>query len=254
MDLSLSGRLVEIQYRDVEMPTPDFIALAKNAGYQGVELRTTQVDADPGAASNELIVDSLKSNGMRLTRLLTHDVVEAKWDSFKRYVELAKKLNAESVGIWVKSVEWTRKACDLLAENGLPMVLQTHSGGFIGTPDECHEFVKNVGRDNLMYMYDASHFYAAGKPYGPEVIESLKDRIFCGGFQNYVAETDPNGKRRLVNMPWDSPVGVRFDVVIEGFRRIGYDGFITVIEPLREGQKTLELASCFAGYIRRLLG
>lgn len=253
MDLSLSGRLVEIRYKDVEMPTIDFIAMAKDTGYQGVELRTTQVHSDPDASANDQITDALKSQEMRLTRLLTHDVTEEKWDSFKRYVELAVKLNAESVGIWVKSVEWTQKACDLLAEYNLPLVLQTHAGGFIGTPEECLEFVKNVDRDHLMFMYDASHFYAAGKPYGPDVIEMFKDRIFCGGFQQYVADTDPDGKRRLVNVPWDLPVGVRFDVVIEGLKRIDYDGFITVIEPRKEGQDTRQKAAYFAEQIRKLL-
>jgi sugar phosphate isomerase/epimerase len=245
--------LVEIEYRDVAMPTADFIAMAKETGYDGVELRITQVPDDADSREVGNIRRGLSSHHLRLTRLLTHNVDEKRWDSFQRYVHVAQALGAESVGIWVVNVEWTQKACDHLGLLGLPLVLQTHSGKFIGTPEDCHKFLADVGRDNLLYMYDPSHFYSARKPYGPAVIESFKGKIFCGGFQKYGVETDAAGKLQMFSLPWDSPRGVQFEPVVEGFRRIGCDGFITVIEPYEEGQDARERARYFAQQLRRLL-
>ena len=253
MQLSLSGRLIEIAYKDVAMPTPDFIAMAKETGYQGVELRMTQVPQDAASPEIARIKSALDSNKMRHTRLLTHDVQEKKWDSFVKYVEVARALNAESVGIWVHDVEWTRKACEYLKKFNLPLVLQTHAGKYIGTPEDCHKFTADVNCDNLFYMYDPSHFYMAHKPYGPEIVEQFKGKIFCGGFQKYGVETDAKGQPHSFELPWDSERGVQLQAAIEGFRKIGYDGFITVIEPLEKGQDHRERALYFATQLKRML-
>ena len=251
------------------MPTCEFIAMARECGYDGVELRTTQVPIvsgqvpmvsgqapnDSNAPDVEKIGQALRSNGMRLTRLLTHNLDEARWESFRRYVDVAHALGAESVGVWVVSVEWTRKGCDYLAQFGLPLVLQTHTGKFIGTPEDCHKFHAEVGRENLLFMYDPSHFYANRKPYGADVVATFAGKIFCGGFQKYGVETDAAGKLRFFPLPWDSSNGVQFEPVIEGFRRIPQmrDGFITVIEPHAKGYDSRERALYFARHLKALL-
>jgi len=253
MDLSLSGRLVEIGYRDVAVPTLDFIAMARQAGYDGVELRTTQVPADADAPEASSIREALSAQDMRLTRLLTLKVNEESWRRFEAYVELARALGAETVGIWVSDPDWTRRACERLAEFGLPLVLQTHSGEFIGTPEDCLAFHRTVGSDNLFYMYDPAHFHMARKAYGPEVIRRFGSLIHCGGFQKFGAETDPEGRLRSFRLDWGSPRGVQFEPVIEGFRAIGMDNHITVIEPYVEGRDAAERARTFSACLRGLL-
>ena len=54
-------------------------------------------------------------------------------------------------------------------------------------------------------------------------------------------------------LPWDSPRGVQFAPVIEGFRRIGYDGFITVIEAHEKNQDPRARALYFAEQLKALL-
>lgn len=46
MKLSLSGRLIEVEYRHCEMDVPDFMRLAKECGYDAVEFRATQIPAE----------------------------------------------------------------------------------------------------------------------------------------------------------------------------------------------------------------
>lgn len=253
MDLSLSGRLIEVLYRDTAMPTTEFIALAKEAGYQGVELRTTQVPPDAESREVAAVGQALKAHGMRLTRLLGPKVDAGTWGDFVAYVAVARALGAESVGIWVVDEEWTRRACEHLEPFGLPLVLQTHAGKHIGTPEDCLAFHRAVGKPNLKFMYDPSHFYAARKPYGLSVLREMAALIDCGGFQKYGVETDPDGKIRSWRLEWDDPHGVQFPPVIVGFRAIGMDNHITVIEPYEEGQDTAARARAYAAYLKRLL-
>ena len=254
MDISLSGRLIEIRYRDVDMPTPEFIAAAKEAGFDGVELRSTQLPAAPDGDAVGAIAAALAEHAMRLTRVLGGKVNADTWDAFAATVQTARALNAETLGIWVVDEEWTRKACDLTAEHDLAIVLQTHSGPHIGTPEDSLRFMEAVGRPNLKLMYDPSHFYAARKPYGPEAIEMLAPHIHCGGFQKYFAETDAAGKLRTPRVEWDAEIGVQFPPVIEGFRAIGMDNHITCIEPHTDGQDSPERMAHYAAALRSLLG
>jgi len=254
MNISLSGRLVEIRYRDVAVPTLDFLALARETGYDGVELRATQVADRADAPEAQAIGRGLAQHRLRLTRLLTLGVNEETWERFEAYVEVARALGAESVGIWVQDVAWTRRACDHLGEAGLPLVLQTHSGEFIGTPEDCLAFHAAVGRRNLRFMYDPAHFYLARKPYGEPAVRRMADVIHCGGFQKIGAETGPDGKWRSFRLDWDDPRGVRFEPVIAAFRAVGMDNHITVIEPYEERQDARARAAGYARKLRALLG
>ncbi len=237
MRLSISGRVIEIAYRDVAIPTPDFIYLARRIGYDGVELRITQLHPGMSDSDIDAVAGALKSTEAAFTRYLTSKVGdEVQWGQFARCVGLAKHLGAESVGIWVSDIPWTQRCCELLADQDLPLVLQTHIGPFIGTPDDCGAFLEAVDRPNLRFMYDPSHFYASGEPYGADVMERFRDVIAGFGFQKYEVE-DKDGKKRFHVLPWDSPKGVMLEEAVAGMRQIEFDGLITVIEP-RDGKSS----------------
>jgi len=51
MKLSLSGFLFEDDYATQSLSFADFAALARDAGYSGVELRNTQVNQDASLTS-----------------------------------------------------------------------------------------------------------------------------------------------------------------------------------------------------------
>jgi hypothetical protein len=46
MQLSLSGRLIEMQYRYCEMSVPNFMRFAQECDHDAVELRATQITAE----------------------------------------------------------------------------------------------------------------------------------------------------------------------------------------------------------------
>jgi len=251
--LSISGRVVEIAYKDVAIPTPDFIRLAREIGYDGVELRLTQLHPDMSDNEIDTVAGALRSTEAAFTRYLTSKVGdEEQWGQFARCVGLAKHLGAESVGIWVSDIPWTQRCCELLADHDLPLVLQTHSGPFIGTPEDCGSFLEAVDRPNLRFMYDPSHFYAAGKPYGAEVIARFRDVIAGFGFQKYGVE-DRDGKKHYRILPWDSPKGVRIEEAIAGMRQVGFDGLITIIEPRDEKRSPQEQMQYYYDHVTRLL-
>lgn len=253
MRLSISGRVVEIAYRDVALPTGDFIRLARKIGYDGVELRITQLKPDMPESEIDDISAILQKTGATFTRYMTWKVGdEEQWAQFVRCVGLAKRLGAESVGIWVVDVAWTKRCCDLLADHGLPLVLQVHSGPHLGTPEHCRAFLEAVKRPNLRLMYDPAHFYLNGKPYGPEVIEQFRDVIFCGGFQK-IERYEENGKVKSRRLPWDSPSGVRLEEAVAGLRRIGFNGPITVIEPYDETRSPEAQMRDYYVHLRRML-
>src|SRR5438067_2320802 len=49
--LSLSGRIIEIEYRSCELSVPEFLLLARESGFDAVELRATQLP--PGTTRAE---------------------------------------------------------------------------------------------------------------------------------------------------------------------------------------------------------
>ena len=51
--LSLSGRIIEIEYRFCELSVPEFLRLARECGYDAVELRATQLPAETTRAEVE---------------------------------------------------------------------------------------------------------------------------------------------------------------------------------------------------------
>ena len=50
--LSLSGRIIEVLYRYCEPSVPEFMRLARECGYDAVELRATQLP--PGTTTAEV--------------------------------------------------------------------------------------------------------------------------------------------------------------------------------------------------------
>jgi sugar phosphate isomerase/epimerase len=51
--LSLSGRVIEVEYRFCELSVPEFLRLARECGFDAVELRATQLPAETPRADAE---------------------------------------------------------------------------------------------------------------------------------------------------------------------------------------------------------
>ncbi|HID12181.1 MAG TPA: hypothetical protein EYP17_12945 [Candidatus Latescibacteria bacterium] len=98
-------------YRDStrELPLKEFVALAKDIGYRGVELRRTQVSPDTPLEEVEKIRRTVERARLEVTCITAREVFledRESFELFRRYVDLARALGCGLI------VPWLRRAAD----------------------------------------------------------------------------------------------------------------------------------------------
>jgi len=119
----------------------------------------------------------------------------------------------------------------------------------------------DVGRDNFGVTFDPANIMACGGDYGPDAVGRLAPHLFNVFFQN--VRLDPgspiifpsrlNGAVGVRYVALDDPGGVDVLPIIETLRAVGYDGWFTVHQPLRDGQSVDDAMEEAAGFFRPLI-
>ncbi|MCC6443224.1 MAG: sugar phosphate isomerase/epimerase [Armatimonadetes bacterium] len=239
MRLSLSGRIIEVEYRSTEMTVPDFLRMAARNGYEAVELRATQLPegTTPDEASRFLqeagalglavsccAPPGLTGDGAGLARLA-------------KFAPLARILKCNTLKIWVNDIAWIQAACDLAQPLGLSLIAQTHTDGPFETVETALASLRRIARPNFGLQYDAANFYEKEEPYGELAVKALGGYIRQLSVQNLrlarPGEADSweyAGRRYVRALPGEAE-GIDFPSVFRGLKAIGFDGFATLNEP-----------------------
>jgi sugar phosphate isomerase/epimerase len=175
MRLSLSGRIIELQYRSCELGVPDFLRLARESGYDAVELRATQLPADTTLAEAERIHRLAGGLGLSISCCIPAGVTAdaAGLERLEQFVDLALALDCDCLKVWIGDATWLRQACDRIAPHGLSLVAQTHTGGPFETIASCLETLALIGRANFGLQYDPANLFEAEQEYGEEGVKQL---------------------------------------------------------------------------------
>lgn len=249
MRLSLSGRVIEVEYRTCELGIPGFLRMARDCGYDAVELRATQFPpgtAQPEAEQCRQLADQL---GLSVSCCIPPGVTadEAGLQQLEQFVVIARSLECDALKVWVGDADWLRRACDRVAPHGVTLLAQTHTGGPFETIDSCLETLARVGRENLGLQYDPANLMEAEEEYGAAAVRRLGPAIRQLSVQSlrlarsHEPDVWEHAGRHYRRCRLVEPGALDYADVFQGLRAIGFDGYVTVNEP----RSTLMPAAAF---------
>lgn len=261
MKLSLSGRLIEIQYRYCEMTLPKFMELAYRCGYEAVELRATQITDEitlKQASELRKIADSL---GLEVSCITPPNISndEEGLKRLRRFGEIAKALDCKTVKVWIKDLAWIQRACDLLKPMELVVATQIHTGGPFETIDLCLRSLREINRRNFRILFDPANLFEAGEKYGEDSVKRLGKWIGQLSVQN-IREASPEEEnaweyrgRYFTRCLLGDPRGLDYKSVFRGLHAIGFNGYVTLNEPKPKRMSVEEFAKFAAEKLRELM-
>lgn len=256
MKLSLSTRIAESSSRKdlAEVPIETLAPLAARAGFSGLSMRASVVSIDtPPARVAEVrsVLDRenldvsmvmgdipLATNGPRATQALR---------GITPYLDLAESLGGLLVRIMMHSDEdipHAQRAADEAAERGITLAHQTHWGTLCETVDGTLETVRRVDRDNFGITFEPANLLACGEDHAA-AIARLAPHLVNVYFQNVVLDPDgahvfktwARGPVPLRYVPLADPSGLSVTSLVQALRRIGYEEWLSVHQPLLDGQR-----------------
>ena len=262
MKLSISGRLFEVDYTYCELPIEEFVDLAKEIGYQGVELRKTQVSLETPAQEVAKIRQIVERAGLEVTCITTRGISlkdRESFELFQRYVSLAEVLGCKLIKTG-GDIPWVQRAADYAAEHGIVLAGNNHISTPLETVSSTLKYLQAIDRDNYRLIYDPANLFVAQEDYGPETICKLADYI-C-----YVTVQCPKrvsleqgdhlfqykGFTYRQGLPGEEGVP-DFASVFHGLYQIGYNGWVSVIEPRSKAIDSWNLAKLFYERLNRMM-
>jgi sugar phosphate isomerase/epimerase len=263
--LALSGRLFERDYRD-NVPLQVFAKIASDIGYQGVELRKTQVNLETPTAEVKECARILGDHGLEVVCMTPRGYPVLEDEAlFIRYLELAAALDCRLIkmGDGGGAPERTRRCAEIAGSCGIRIGLNNHIGtekapNCTETIEGTVAYLEKMNHANFGILYDACHLFISGSDYGPKAIEKLKDKIFYVLFQ-YVVETgiedsdlSYHGRHFRSGMIGEAN-GPDFTAVLAGLKQIDYGGFLGVIAPMHETEPPAQTARTYYRKLSELL-
>lgn len=259
MRLSLSGFLFEDNYNSQSFTSSKFCALAKSAGYEGVELRHTQVSLDTPKRKRRELLKTVQDAGLVVTCLTARGLSERgseRDDFFLHYLELCQDMKCSLLKIG-SDTNWLRKAARKAEGHEVTLASNNHVGSQLETIEGTRQYFREINHPHFALLYDSLHLSVAGEDYLACIFEFFA--ITCNILVHSLRQAKPQekaafekgGKRWIKALP-DEPGVQNWPAVFSSFKCLGYDGLITVIETGWPTQQREYVATHCAKVIRRL--
>jgi len=259
MLLSLSGFLFEDRYTSQSVTFPEFCEIASSAGYDGVELRRTQVNPDTPKHQRKQRFAIVRDAGLRVTCLTARGLPSTgaeREDFFLRVLELCRDLECGLLKIG-SDPPWLHEAAAKAQAFGVTLASNNHVGGVLETVAGTRRTLQEIVHPNFGLLYDALHLRVAGEDYLgciPEFVQATRNILVHSVRPAQLGEhvvLDRAGQRWTPALPDEQ--GVQdWAAIFETFRRLKYDGLITVIESGWPVERRAYVARHCAEVIRRL--
>jgi sugar phosphate isomerase/epimerase len=237
MILSLSGFLFEDDYRTTSLPMDDFLKLARDAGYAGVELRETQVSLKTSPQDRKILLQQIHDAGLLVTCLTARGLPAAgteRDDFFLQYLDLCRDLGCGLLKI-SSDVDWLRGAAQKAESYGVVLATNNHIGGRLETVEGTRKYFSDIRHRNFGLLYDPLHLMVSDQDY-LECIDEFQN-LTRNILVHSVRPVKPGEKTMIEknNRQWipalmDEPGVQDWRTILRRFKHAGYDGLITVIE------------------------
>jgi sugar phosphate isomerase/epimerase len=265
MRLALSGRVVEAPQEKTHALI-DVVELAERAaeiGYEGLEIRNSQLDAGAPPERVGEIAEALTQNRLEACCLVADSAVEGRFTPrFDEYLDLGLRIGARRIRPSIGSVEQiplAQAAADRAAAHGIELVQFTHHGTPFDSPERCIWMLQRVNRRNVGLVFEAANLYMERQPCGPATIRQLAPYILHAECQNLLLCDDGlpiqtrAGPAHYRNLRIDDPQGVDVASVVQGLKEIGYDGWLVLHSPRLDSVDPIAYATEGHAFLRKLI-
>lgn len=259
--LALSGFLFEDNYSTQSVEFEDFCRIAASAGYQGVELRKTQVSINTSKERRMEILRIVNQYNLEVTCLTARNLPISGMERekvFNDYLELCCDLKCKLLKI-SGEISWLRQAAEKASQYNVVLAVNNHVGGLLETVQGTREFFKKVDHPNIRLLFDPFHLMVNNENYIeciPEFSAITANILMQSARQASVNEKDVfMVKDRYWKKALPHEEGVQdWKRIFESFKKCNYNGFITVIENSWSEDKREYVAKCCSDFIRKESG
>jgi sugar phosphate isomerase/epimerase len=260
--LSLSGFLFEDRYTSQSVTFPAFCEIARSAGYDGAELRGTQIDPKSSASERRAVLRIAQDHGLPVTCLTARGLPASgpeRDDFFRGYLDLCRDLECGLLKIG-SDTAWLRDAAEQAKGFGVTLATNNHVGGVLETVAGTRGYLAEIAHSDFGLLYDALHLSVTGEDYVgciPEFVGTTRNVLIHSAREarpGEKASLEKNGRRWASPCLPDAPGVQDWPAVFRAFKRSGYDGLITVIESGWPIDRREGVARHCAGVVRRLWG
>ncbi len=260
MKLSLSTRIAESSSAKdrAEMAIEALAPAAKAAGFAGLSMRASQLSVETPPQRIAAVARLIAAEGLAVSMVMGNVALAANTPDapgvLRRigpHLDLADRLGCKLVRVMLHhqdDIPAAQRAADEAAERGISLAQQTHWGTPCETVEQTLDVVARVGRRNFGVTFEPANLLACGERDVNGAVQRLAPHIVNFYYQN--ARLDAGGSHRFATrargnvqityVPLDAPSEIPAGPLIERLGRCGYDGWITVHQPLREGQTVLD--------------
>lgn len=201
--LALSGRIFEEDYKK-NIPLEKFVKIASDIGYQGIELRSTQVSLETPYKDVKKYAGIIKDYGLEVVcmEVRGYPLLENE-NLFINCLELAREFNCKIIKIGGES-DKTRRYAEISQKYGIKIGLNNHIGtennpNYTETIERTVSYLNSINHPNFGILYDACHLFISGSEYGEEAINKIKDKIFYVLVQYIVEVSEENSEIKFHN-------------------------------------------------------
>ena len=237
MELALSGFLFEEGYSSQSLEFPEFCGVAQGAGYDGVELRRTQVDPQASAGRRRAMRRMVEDHGLRVICLTARGMPAGGGERdafFARYLGLCADLGCGLLKLGGEP-EWLCGAADIAQQKGVSLATNNHVSGHLETVVGTRAHLAAVDRPGYGLLYDPLHLRLTAQDYVgciPELSARTRNVLVHSvrkARHGEAPEVERDGRGWVKCLP-DDAGAQDWPAVLAAFRRAGYDGLVTVIE------------------------
>jgi len=199
-----------------ERPLEEVIAIAKEIGYEGIELlaREPHLPAETKESRAKEIKKKLDEAELPVTciasytryrRDFSRDEARKQKDDFRRFVDLAVILDSPIIrhnpagseahatdDDYKYAAEWYNEICELAAEGNVKVGIEIHNGSLVESAESCRKLIDMVERENIGAIHDAGNMYISGNDFGEQSVEVLGDRLIHAHVKDELRVEDPN--------------------------------------------------------------
>jgi len=252
MKLSLSGRILQ---GAPEMTTPDFICLARDTGFDLVELRANQVPLESTDAELAELRQILDDTGIGVSM-----IVIGNSDQAASWVGVARVLGATCLR--ANGTVEALAAAAVSLPSDLRLIFQMHSGSPFENVTAAADSLGQIPSDRFGLMPEPANLLFAGETWHDDLFVPLKGRIYGCNAQSIALDTESdaavvmNDGRKVPysRCAWPDNEALGFPAFIAALRAVGYNDFINFIDPSQPGMSVYDLAASTAGYARQCVG